>query len=877
MKKIISILLSFVICFSSVAIFAADETSTLPRIEKYGEGESIGRGSWNFATHGYAVCYDREGNPQFCFNGQGGYFLVYDLVTGKKVHEFNHNGVSAQGGGGYIYTYAMATGADNKVYAYTYHGDAWSVYDPINGTFERAEALVDGVDMYTLCGQPRGGTSTEDGKFYIGTYKQGGAHLWEYDIYTGETTDHGVPYEPADYMNGVAVTDKYIHLGFGTGQEVVRCMRIDRKTGERKEYLVQPGGGIIYGMRVKNGIVAAYHYGVIDFVDEESLEKIWRVSGSVNSAIDCFSPFEGEEHVVYANSGSNIYRHDIDKKESTLVCENGVTVKGWAEMPNGDWVIAGLSGTNVGWSNPKTGETKMFPYEVPDTGPAVQGIGISPDNIIYIGGYQSSFGAYNIDDGEFIFSLPKWEQNEGTGFLNGKVYLGVYTDAYICRYDPEKPMNFVHYNFDTNYQGPDVNPSMVYDIEDNQDRAFVVKGYKDKLYVGSHPGYSKAGGALTIYEEDEEGNPKGKTFKDIIPGQAIPGVAVKDNLVYVSGSTWVGLGGDKVETQAKMAVFDTNTEKVVVEPFVPDLPELGDDNEGIGELSFGPDGLLWGVTNKWGMFFAMDPETFEVKKYTILNPGEVNGAYTRPSYIRWGDDGIAYITAAWNSYMVDPETMESKKIIPSVQLMDLDVDGNVWYSKGGATACLKINQYDRLQRFLKINEKLSSAGYTAEEWAVLSEELKKAKTYTEETDFDTIRMTIRKIKAYRDKTYMNNVKENAVKVIIDGEELELNAQTGVSRIHNGRTILPYRALLEKLGYEVKWRVQNETITAKNDEHELKMVMGDNIYVLDGEEVEFDTPPVLLSYKKYIPLRVISEGLGYEVIYDDETKTVTISK
>lgn len=866
MKKIISILLSIILCFSSAATFAADDRG-FPEFE---EQKGIGRANWSAETHNGTICYDREGRPLMCFSTQGGFFWVIDLMTGKVKEKFNTTGT-------YIFAHLVSIAPNGKVYIHYYPGDTFDVYDPIAGTYV-AEPTDPSFHVQD------GGNVFDDGMIYMGEYHDEGAKVYAYDIYKKTLRIYG-PLDPkCTYVKGITADDKYIYAGTGTGAENTRMIRIDKETGEQTDFLKDTGGGIIYTAYMINNKIVAHTNGKLHIVIPETLEKEISIPSS-HSRQGEIDPSPYDERVFYHYYSGSIWKYNTETQEHTEVVECPLdTTLAWAELPNGDWVLSLRSNAmeKIGYFNPKTKEVKVFELDqIADAGPNGQCLEISPEGLLYRGGYQSSMGAYNINSGEFFFSMPKWHQNEGQGFLNGKTYFGTYTDAVMYRYDPERPLttDYLNYNFNKKYQGYNANPSMVFDIEEGQDRPFVVENYKDKLYIGTMSGYNISGGALVIMEEEDGINPpKAEVYYNIIEGHSITGIAVKDNLVYVSSTVRNGKGEYELpEGSPQIIVFDTD-KKEVVQQITPDLPIVGTSAKTIGEISFGPDGLLYGiVADREGVVFAMDPETFEVVKYTVLNPGFNEGAQARPAYIRWGDDGIFYTTGGWNVYAVNYETMEFKQMAPNCSLMTLDHNGNLWYSKGAYVFYRNINQFDRLTGFLKLLENLKQSDYTAEEWTELQDKINEAKGYTEETDPVVIQDTIRIIKGLRDKEpYVEP--QNDIDIILDGEKVEFDYDTtGTVKIYNGTTYVPYRAYLELLGYKVKWNVHTATITATKEDSEISMVVNNYKYNINGEEVTSDICPVLLTGRQYIPVRLISEKLGYEVEWNEKENTVTINK
>lgn len=852
---------------SAFSVSFAEEADNLPR---FGEKIELGRASWSAQVHHGAICYDKDSKPLLCFSTQGGYFFVVDLETGKVKAQYDVIGE-------YVYSEYLRCGPDNKVYMYFYPEFCFNVYDPIAETYEMLD-----MKEYNPYVQD-GGCMTDDGTIYMGEYNEEGASVYEYNIYTGKEKRYGPLDINCHYVKGVATDGKYIYAGMGVGTDNSKIIRIDKETGEQTEFLKNSGGGIVYTTYYINNKIIGHTNGILHIVNPETLEKENSIRSDHARQGDLVaSPYNKAVFYHYCKGG--IWEYNIETKENKKVADSDLTVElQWAKLKSGDWVLAMRTDTmeKVGYFNPKTAEVVSMPLDkIADAGPYVQCLEVSDEGLLYCGGYQGSMGIYNTETEEFVASLPKWAQNEGTGFLNGKTYFGTYVDAVMYRYDPERPLKFdAGYNYDNVYRGYEANPSMIYDIEDGQDRPFVVKSYKDKLYVGTMPNYAEKGGALVIIEEEDGVNPpKTEVYRNIINEHSITGITFKDNLVYVSSTARNGLGSENPDTPPQIVVFDTE-KKEVIKSVIPELPGLGTTSKTIGEISFGPDGLLWGCSEKDGLVFALNPDTFECVKSVSVNPGFDEGPMARPFYIRWGDDGLIYTSAGWNITVIDPETMEYKVIEEDCNVMTIDNHGNVWYAYNaqGDVYKIPINQFDRLTRFLKTLDKLSESDYTSEEWQILTSKIEDAKKYTEETDDKTIQKAIHNIKALRDKTPVKEP-ENEIEIILNGNKLELDSETtGNSRLYKDRTILPYRVFLETLGYEAKWNVHTNTITAEKEDSILSMEMNNNIYNINGEKVEFDVPPVLLSGRHYIPVRLISENLGYEVMWNEEENTVIIKK
>lgn len=58
-------------------------------------------------------------------------------------------------------------------------------------------------------------------------------------------------------------------------------------------------------------------------------------------------------------------------------------------------------------------------------------------------------------------------------------------------------------------------------------------------------------------------------------------------------------------------------------------------------------------------------------------------------------------------------------------------------------------------------------------------------------------------------------------------------------------------------------------------HEVKVTMGECKYFVDGYAKQSDVGPVILNDRMMIPLRIVSEGMGHNVQYFEDTKTAIV--
>ncbi len=95
-------------------------------------------------------------------------------------------------------------------------------------------------------------------------------------------------------------------------------------------------------------------------------------------------------------------------------------------------------------------------------------------------------------------------------------------------------------------------------------------------------------------------------------------------------------------------------------------------------------------------------------------------------------------------------------------------------------------------------------------------------------------------------------------------------------IQNDRTFVPLRFIAESLGLEVLWDEQTETVTLKKEENELIFTINKSTYIKNGEELTLDSPPILQESRTFVPLRAVSEGFDNDVCWVEQTSLVIIS-
>ena len=89
-------------------------------------------------------------------------------------------------------------------------------------------------------------------------------------------------------------------------------------------------------------------------------------------------------------------------------------------------------------------------------------------------------------------------------------------------------------------------------------------------------------------------------------------------------------------------------------------------------------------------------------------------------------------------------------------------------------------------------------------------------------------------------------------------------------IRNNRTLVPIRFITEALGGEVKWNETAKEVILVMDGKEIRMTIGKALE-------KYGVAPIIIDGRTYVPVRFVADELKAMVAWDNETKTVTITR
>jgi hypothetical protein len=118
-----------------------------------------------------------------------------------------------------------------------------------------------------------------------------------------------------------------------------------------------------------------------------------------------------------------------------------------------------------------------------------------------------------------------------------------------------------------------------------------------------------------------------------------------------------------------------------------------------------------------------------------------------------------------------------------------------------------------------------------------------------------------------------HINDASIKTYLDGDWLYTEV---LPFFRNGRVMVPLRELFQGLGAQVSWNKENQSITATRNDRSLTLTVGSTKAVVNGTETTLDVAPCLKSGLTFVPLRLVGEALGAQVVWEDAARTIKIA-
>ena len=124
------------------------------------------------------------------------------------------------------------------------------------------------------------------------------------------------------------------------------------------------------------------------------------------------------------------------------------------------------------------------------------------------------------------------------------------------------------------------------------------------------------------------------------------------------------------------------------------------------------------------------------------------------------------------------------------------------------------------------------------------------------------------------KTYVIKLKKGIIPTVsYNGKKIEFDQ---IPVIKNGRTLVPLRAIFEKIGANIEWDEKTKTITATKGNTKIKLTINNKTATKNGEKVSLDVPAKIINGRTLVPVRFIADCFGVDVKWDETAKRVSLT-
>lgn len=140
-------------------------------------------------------------------------------------------------------------------------------------------------------------------------------------------------------------------------------------------------------------------------------------------------------------------------------------------------------------------------------------------------------------------------------------------------------------------------------------------------------------------------------------------------------------------------------------------------------------------------------------------------------------------------------------------------------------------------------------------------------------------------------TPINNVPNAVTPEAATAPQKPVTAPTGISVMVNGSpvtfdvkpqiikssTMVPVRAILEKMGYALSFDAKTGVIKATEGKNEILMTIGSPVVKMGATTYNAPVAPMIIDGRTLIPLRALGEISGYAVKWDEAAQTASLTK
>ncbi|WP_270884546.1 stalk domain-containing protein [Paenibacillus aestuarii] len=129
------------------------------------------------------------------------------------------------------------------------------------------------------------------------------------------------------------------------------------------------------------------------------------------------------------------------------------------------------------------------------------------------------------------------------------------------------------------------------------------------------------------------------------------------------------------------------------------------------------------------------------------------------------------------------------------------------------------------------------------------------------------------------KGQMPTLPKNSIKLTVNNKNATLNDKSmtleQAPTIVNGNTLVPIRFVTEALGGNVKWNDQERKVTVIRGDKLIDLWIDNPDLLVNGDRVTAEVAPKIMNNVTMVPLRLISEKLGFKVGWEPIKQGITL--
>ncbi len=126
----------------------------------------------------------------------------------------------------------------------------------------------------------------------------------------------------------------------------------------------------------------------------------------------------------------------------------------------------------------------------------------------------------------------------------------------------------------------------------------------------------------------------------------------------------------------------------------------------------------------------------------------------------------------------------------------------------------------------------------------------------------------------------DDIIEISVQMQLGSNKAAINSETYIldqpPLVINGRSMVPLRFFTEALGAQITWNATDRSVQVENDDIQATLYINKRTATVNNTSVTLEAAPMIVSGRTLVPVKFISEVLGYQVDWVAESKTIIIS-